>query len=255
MNQRLATGLERPLDHFSFRSPYVKFKTDLKHLVRSESKISYKAFCLIYKVINPDKGRLTNISRTCWVTVLFQIFCLKFKLIICIIIFPNKITRPLCTLTCFSFHPATRVYIKLAPNLCGIILKCDFLLFSFKLSCCFVVETDCLFTLPNPLLQISALYSTVDKPVLEEEKEHDYSSISEIRGMVVESSSSELYATVRDVYPSPPAEQSPENAEHGYETIKITKSAEDESQHDDGLMESDYANVGELELNSEMSRL
>lgn len=104
-------------------------------------------------------------------------------------------------------------------------------------------------------LQVSELYSTVDKSVMEEEKEHDYSSISEIRGIVVESSSSELYATVRDVYPSPPAEQPVENTDHGYETIKIAKGAEDETQQDNGLMESDYANVGELELNSEMSRL
>lgn len=90
---------------------------------------------------------------------------------------------------------------------------------------------------------------------MEEEKEHDYSSISEIRGMVVESSSSELYATVRDVYPSPPAEQPAENTDHGYETIKIAKSVEDEDQQDNGLVEPDYANVGELELNSETSRL
>ncbi|XP_046690681.1 phosphoprotein associated with glycosphingolipid-enriched microdomains 1 isoform X2 [Silurus meridionalis] len=103
--------------------------------------------------------------------------------------------------------------------------------------------------------ELSCLYHTVNKPVMEEEKEHDYSSIGEIRGMVVESSSSELYATVRDAYPSPPAEQPAENTDPGYETIKITKSVEDEGQQDNGLMESDYANVGELELNSETSRL
>lgn len=90
---------------------------------------------------------------------------------------------------------------------------------------------------------------------MEEEKEHDYSSIGEIRGMVVESSSSELYATVKDVYPSPPAEQPAENTDPGYETIKIAKSVEDEGQQDNGLVEPDYANVGELELNSEASRL
>ncbi|XP_026785500.3 phosphoprotein associated with glycosphingolipid-enriched microdomains 1 [Pangasianodon hypophthalmus] len=103
--------------------------------------------------------------------------------------------------------------------------------------------------------ELSAMYYTVDKPAMEEEKEHDYSSISEIRGMVVESSSSELYATVRDMYPSPPAEQPAENTDHGYETIKIAKSVEDEGQQDNGLVEPDYANVGELGLNSETSRL
>ncbi|XP_058234046.1 phosphoprotein associated with glycosphingolipid-enriched microdomains 1 [Hemibagrus wyckioides] len=103
--------------------------------------------------------------------------------------------------------------------------------------------------------EISDMYSTVNKPVKEEEKENDYSSIGEIRGIVVESSSSELYATVRDVYPSPPAEQPAESTDHGYETIKITKSVEDEDQQDNGLMESDYANVGDLGLNSETSRL
>ncbi|XP_053468964.1 phosphoprotein associated with glycosphingolipid-enriched microdomains 1 [Ictalurus furcatus] len=103
--------------------------------------------------------------------------------------------------------------------------------------------------------ELSALYSTVDKPAKEEENEPDYSSIGEIRGIVVESSSSELYATVRDVYPSPPAEQPAENTDQGYETIKIAKSVPDEGQQDNGLLESDYANVGELELNSETSRL
>ncbi|GAA6099418.1 phosphoprotein associated with glycosphingolipid-enriched microdomains 1 isoform X1 [Tachysurus ichikawai] len=99
------------------------------------------------------------------------------------------------------------------------------------------------------------MYSTVNKPATEDEKEHDYSSISEIRGIVVESSSSELYATVKDVYPSPPAEQPAESTDHGYETIKIAKNVEEEVQQDNGLVESDYANVGELELNSETSRL
>ncbi|TSK31485.1 Phosphoprotein associated with glycosphingolipid-enriched microdomains 1 [Bagarius yarrelli] len=101
--------------------------------------------------------------------------------------------------------------------------------------------------------EVSAMYSTVNKQAIEEEKEHDYSSIGEIRSMVVESSSSELYATVKDVYPSPPAEQPAENTDHGYETIKIAKSVED--LQDNGLVESDYANLGELELNGETSRL
>ncbi|XP_027031549.1 phosphoprotein associated with glycosphingolipid-enriched microdomains 1 isoform X1 [Tachysurus fulvidraco] len=103
--------------------------------------------------------------------------------------------------------------------------------------------------------EISAMYSSVNKPEKEEEIEHDYSSISEIRGIVVESSSSELYATVKDVYPSPPAEQPAESTDHGYETIKIAKNVEEEVQQDDGLVESDYAVVAELDLNSETSRL
>ncbi|XP_053348204.1 phosphoprotein associated with glycosphingolipid-enriched microdomains 1 [Clarias gariepinus] len=109
--------------------------------------------------------------------------------------------------------------------------------------------------------EISDLYTTVDKPAMEEEKEHDYSSISEIRGIVVESSSSELYATVKDVCHSPPAEQPAENTDHGYESIKIAKSVEDEGQPEDGgqqengLVEPDYANFEELEPESETSRL
>ncbi|XP_030597422.1 phosphoprotein associated with glycosphingolipid-enriched microdomains 1 isoform X2 [Archocentrus centrarchus] len=51
----------------------------------------------------------------------------------------------------------------------------------------------------------SAVYSTVNKTncddaVNEEDKEHDYSSIAEIKGLVPASSSSDLYATVRDIY-------------------------------------------------------
>lgn len=87
------------------------------------------------------------------------------------------------------------------------------------------------------------------------EKENDYSSIGEIRGVVVESGSSELYASVRDMYPSPPEEKSTENTDPGYETIKIPKSSEEEEQQGNGHMESDYASVGELDLNRETCRL
>ncbi|XP_062842206.1 phosphoprotein associated with glycosphingolipid-enriched microdomains 1 [Trichomycterus rosablanca] len=98
--------------------------------------------------------------------------------------------------------------------------------------------------------EVSAVYSRVVKPLVVE-KENDYSSIGEIRGVVVESGSSELYATVRDMYPSPPEEQSPENTDPAYETIKISKSGEEEEQQGNGHKEPDYESVGELDLNRE----
>lgn len=109
----------------------------------------------------------------------------------------------------------------------------------------------------TPAGELSAVYSTVVKPV-EEEKEHDYSCIGEIRGLMPESTSSDLYATVRDVFLSPPGEQpqeeSMENPDPGYETIKIPKTVE-EGQQGNGEVEPDYESVGELGLNREMSRL
>ncbi|XP_041740609.2 phosphoprotein associated with glycosphingolipid-enriched microdomains 1 [Coregonus clupeaformis] len=88
-------------------------------------------------------------------------------------------------------------------------------------------------------IELSDLYSTVGKPGLDvEEKESDYSSIADIKGLVPESSSSDL--------------------DPGYETIHIPKTGSGE---DLGLgnqvQEPDYESVGELALglNRESSRL
>lgn len=122
----------------------------------------------------------------------------------------------------------------------------------------------------------SAVYSTVNKTncedaVNEEDKEHDYSSIAEIKGMVPASSSSDLYATVRDIYAQPDEPQPGEDAamdgtDPGYETIRIpkTSSSSEEDQRRAGLgaegsdlakAEPDYESVGELGLSRETSRL
>ncbi|KAM3858680.1 phosphoprotein associated with glycosphingolipid-enriched microdomains 1 [Diretmus argenteus] len=122
----------------------------------------------------------------------------------------------------------------------------------------------------------SAVYSTVDKPNCggaaneeEEEKEHDYSSIAEIKGLVSASSSSDLYATVRDIYPQPDGPQpggdpTLDSPDPGYETIRIPKTGSSEDGHKSGLgaegtdatkTEPDYESVGELGLNRETSRL
>ncbi|KAJ7991601.1 hypothetical protein DPEC_G00285600 [Dallia pectoralis] len=85
--------------------------------------------------------------------------------------------------------------------------------------------------------ELSDMYSTVDKRSLDvDEKESDYSSIAEIKGLVPESSSSDLYATVRDPYPQPEVEASDlqgrpgdiqeppvERIDPGYEAIHIPK--------------------------------
>nr|XP_046217418.1 phosphoprotein associated with glycosphingolipid-enriched microdomains 1-like isoform X2 [Oncorhynchus gorbuscha] len=113
--------------------------------------------------------------------------------------------------------------------------------------------------------ELSDMYSTVGKPVLDvEEKESDYSSIADIKGLVPEYSSSDLYATVRDIYPQPregesdPQGPPTESIESGYEIIHIPKTGSGE---DLGLgnqvQEPDYESVGELALglNRESSRL
>lgn len=100
------------------------------------------------------------------------------------------------------------------------------------------------------------MYSNVVKAVVKE-TEHDYSSIAEIKGLVPESTSSDLYATVRDEFPiSPgfPPQELTENTEPGYESIKIPKAAE-EGHQGNGTVEPDYESVGELGLNREISRL
>lgn len=100
------------------------------------------------------------------------------------------------------------------------------------------------------------LYSKVAKPVVKE-TEHDYSSIAEIKGLVPESTSGDLYATVRDEFPISPGSQPlelTENGEPGYESITIPKVAE-EALQGNGTVEPDYESVGELDLSREISRL
>ncbi|XP_074542995.1 phosphoprotein associated with glycosphingolipid-enriched microdomains 1 [Halichoeres trimaculatus] len=120
----------------------------------------------------------------------------------------------------------------------------------------------------------AAVYSTVNKTncddaVNEEDKEHDYSSIAEIKGLVPNSSSSDLYATVRDFYTQPdelrPGEDPIlDSTDPGYETIRIPKTGSSDDDHRVGLeaegsdaakTEPDYESVGELGLSREMSRL
>lgn len=120
----------------------------------------------------------------------------------------------------------------------------------------------------------SAVYSTVNKTncddaVNEEDKEHDYSSIAEIKGLVTASSSSDLYATVRDIYtqpeePPPEEDSVMDSTDPGYETIRIpkTNSSDDDGRAGSGAegsdaakAEPDYESVGELGLSREASRL
>uniref|UniRef100_A0A671PEX9 Phosphoprotein membrane anchor with glycosphingolipid microdomains 1 n=2 Tax=Sinocyclocheilus anshuiensis TaxID=1608454 RepID=A0A671PEX9_9TELE len=72
----------------------------------------------------------------------------------------------------------------------------------------------------SPDSELSDMYSNVVKNSIKE-TENDYSSIGEIKGMVPESTSSDLYATVGDEYPmalgSQPPEGLTENADPGYE--------------------------------------
>lgn len=120
----------------------------------------------------------------------------------------------------------------------------------------------------------SAVYSTVNKTncddaVNEEDKEHDYSSIAEIKGLVTTSSSSDLYATVRDIYaqpdePQPGEDPTLDSTDPGYETIRIPKTSSSDDDHRAGLgaegsdaakAEPDYESVAELGLGRETSRL
>ncbi|XP_068584669.1 phosphoprotein associated with glycosphingolipid-enriched microdomains 1 isoform X2 [Cebidichthys violaceus] len=120
----------------------------------------------------------------------------------------------------------------------------------------------------------SAVYSTVNKTNCdnaenEEDKEHDYSSIAELKGLVSASSSSDLYATVRDIYDQPDESQPGEDpildgTDPGYETIRIPKTSSLDDDHwagpgaegsDAAKAEPDYESVGELGLGRETSRL
>lgn len=118
------------------------------------------------------------------------------------------------------------------------------------------------------------MYSSVNKAncgkaVREEDKEHDYSSIAEIKGLVAASSSSDLYATVPDVYPQPEqpqqgAEPALDTTDPGYETIRVPKTGSSDDDHKaeaggDVLgaagPEPDYESVGEVGLDRHVSRL
>lgn len=114
----------------------------------------------------------------------------------------------------------------------------------------------------------SALYSTVNKrncdnAVNEEDKEHDYSSIAELKGLVPTSSSCDLYATVRDVYTEPNEHQPGEDpnfdsTDPDYEAICIPKTNSSElgaGGSDAAKAEPDYESVAELGLGRETSRL
>lgn len=118
----------------------------------------------------------------------------------------------------------------------------------------------------------SAVYSTVDKTngclaVNPEEKEHDYSSIAELKGLVPASSSSVLYATVRDIYSQPgepPLGDEPvfDSSDPGYEAIRIPKTGSSDDDYragadgsDGAKAEPDYECVGEFGLSRETSRL
>lgn len=101
------------------------------------------------------------------------------------------------------------------------------------------------------------LYSLVDGSCGAEDQENDYSSIGEIKGLVPASSSSDIYANVRDLYPQDGAlvdggQPAPDGSEPGYETIRIPKTG---GGGEDDVGEHDYESVGELGLNREMSRL
>ncbi|KAJ8403012.1 hypothetical protein AAFF_G00359280 [Aldrovandia affinis] len=112
--------------------------------------------------------------------------------------------------------------------------------------------------------ELSAMYSSVVKAAAVE-KEHDYSSIADIKGLLPDSASSDLYATVKDVHAPPDADGTPrpeegagELQDPAYETIGILKVANEASgpgQEVPGLRESDYESVGEVEFGREISRL
>ncbi|XP_051927167.1 phosphoprotein associated with glycosphingolipid-enriched microdomains 1 [Hippocampus zosterae] len=109
-------------------------------------------------------------------------------------------------------------------------------------------------------------YSSVDRTKVEdsgvsrEDKEHDYSSIAELKGLFSDGSSGDLYASVKDVYAQPAGNTTQDGADPGYESICIPKngSGSDEARRDcrgGDDSEPDYESVGELGLGREMSRL
>lgn len=104
------------------------------------------------------------------------------------------------------------------------------------------------------------MYSVVNKTNCDDEdKEHDYSSIAELKGLVPASSSSDLYAMVRDLQELQPGE---DGTDPCYESIRIrkTSSSDDDLRGEaegagDDEAEHDYENVAEPDLGQNMSRL
>ncbi|XP_061676730.1 phosphoprotein associated with glycosphingolipid-enriched microdomains 1 [Syngnathoides biaculeatus] len=99
-----------------------------------------------------------------------------------------------------------------------------------------------------------------DGSVTREDKEHDYSSIAELKGLIPAGSSGDLYASVRDVYAHPAGDAAQDAADPGYESIRVPKTAggsDEERREGIGAegSEPDYESVGELGLGREMSRL
>ncbi|XP_061912575.1 phosphoprotein associated with glycosphingolipid-enriched microdomains 1 isoform X2 [Entelurus aequoreus] len=92
-----------------------------------------------------------------------------------------------------------------------------------------------------------------------EDKEHDYSSIAELKGLIPTGSSGDLYATVHEVYAQPGEEPcAVDGADPGYESIRIQKTGSLDEEHREGegaKAEPDYESVGELGLSRETSRL
>lgn len=97
----------------------------------------------------------------------------------------------------------------------------------------------------------------------DEDKEHDYSSIAELKGLVPASSSSDLYATVRDIQEPQPGEDAFMDAtDPGYESIRIPKTNSSDDDHrgeaegaDVARPEHDYESLAELGLGRDVSRL
>nr|XP_061808249.1 phosphoprotein associated with glycosphingolipid-enriched microdomains 1-like [Nerophis lumbriciformis] len=98
--------------------------------------------------------------------------------------------------------------------------------------------------------------SSDDANVAREDKEDDYSSIAELKGMIPTGSSGDLYASVKDVYAQPAGDANRDAADPGYESIRVPKTGDEDREngaHENS--EPDYESVGELGLGREMSRL
>lgn len=127
----------------------------------------------------------------------------------------------------------------------------------------------CFFSMLQPEVYSTVNKTNCDNAVNGDDKEHDYSSIAEIKGLVTASSSSDLYATVRDIYaqpdePQPGEEPNLDSTDHCYESIRIPKTGSSDDDRRAGLgadgsdaakAEPDYESVGELGLSRETSRL
>ncbi|XP_054619910.1 phosphoprotein associated with glycosphingolipid-enriched microdomains 1 isoform X2 [Dunckerocampus dactyliophorus] len=111
----------------------------------------------------------------------------------------------------------------------------------------------------NEASEYSAVDRTNDASANPEDKEHDYSSIAELKGLIPAGSSSDLYATVHDFYARPgEASAFVDAADPGYESIRIPKTGGSDEERGEGegaKAEPDYESVGELGLSRETSRL